>query len=79
MPHTELGAARIAVLEQRQRRLVWQFRWLLIAVFLLACLAFWQQLHNRWLLTQQEGLVNLLQQMELFREPAVHREPPTTL
>jgi hypothetical protein len=79
MVNTQLHADRIAALEQRQRWLTRQVRWLLILLVLLAALACWQQWHHDWLLTQHEGLVKLLRQMEWFREPAVHREPPTTL
>jgi hypothetical protein len=79
MDQTEPHAAHIAALEQRQRWLTRQVRGLLIIVVLLTALTCWQQWQSYWLLTQHEGLVNLLQQMELFREPAVHREPPTTL
>jgi len=79
MVNTERHADRIAALEQRQHRLTRQVRWLLLIAVLLAALTCWQQWQSYWLLTQHEGLVNLLQQMELFREPAVHREPPTTL
>jgi hypothetical protein len=79
MDQIESDAARIAALEQQQRRLTRQVRWLLIIAILLTALASWQQLFNCSLVAQNEGLIELIRLMEPFHELDEPHEPPTTL
>lgn len=78
MADTDPHAERIAALEQRQRRLSRQIRWLLIIAVLLTAFACWQQQHNRWLIAQHERVIEMMRLMQPV-EPAEQREPPTAL
>lgn len=68
---TQRNAERITALEQRQHRLIRQLRYLLAAVIFLTGLACMQQVQSRQLLTQHEGLVKMMLQLELFQEQVV--------
>ena len=78
MAETEPHAARIAALEQRQRRLTRQIRLLVVIAALLTAFVCWQQWFNRSLVAQNEGLVELIRLMQPV-EPDEHHQPPTQL
>ena len=60
MVGTEPYAARLAALEQRQRRIIRQVRWLLLIATLLTVVTCWQQTQNRWLMQHNQRLVEIL-------------------